>query len=276
MNTNTKFVDCLKNILTLNTVYMWGEFGRKVTNNTINAKKKQYPSHYPEQRVKYLKTLVGRNFYAYDCAGLIKAYWMSNYGKTNVVYNSKYDKDAYDITVGNASEKGNIDSLPEIPGILLYMKGHCGIYIGNGNVIEATADTKLSGSLYGKVCQTKLKDRKWLYWVMSKWLIYEDNTKYYIVKKGDTLTSIAKKYNLTIYDIARVNNINNINLIFINQRLIIPSGTESNIKHYVVKRGDTLVSIAKKNNTTWRSIYQKNINTIKDPNLIYPGQKIII
>lgn len=274
MKTNTEFIDYIKNILNLNTVYMWGEYGRKVTSSTINAKKAQYPSHYSDQRVKYLNTLVGRNYYAYDCAGLIKSYWMSNYGANNVIYNSKYDKDAFDITVGNASEKGNIDMIPEIPGLLLYMKGHCGVYIGNGNVIEATSDTKLSGNLYGKVCQTKITDRKWLYWIKSKWLNYENAPNYYIVKKGDTLTAIAKKYNLTVYDIASVNNIKNINLIFVNQQLIIPNNIVLN--YYIVKKGDTLTSIAKKYNTAWRTIYEKNTKIIKDPNIIFPGQKLII
>ena len=64
----------------MNTVYMWGEFGRLVTNNTIDGKKKQYPSHYDDTKVKYLKSLVGKNYYAYDCAGLIKSYFMSDYG----------------------------------------------------------------------------------------------------------------------------------------------------------------------------------------------------
>ena len=43
---------------------------------------------------------------------------------------------------------------------------------------------------------------------------------------------------------------------------------------YIVKKGDTLTKIAKKYNTTWQSIQLKN--NIKNPNLIYPGQKLYI
>lgn len=151
---------------------MWGEFGRLVTNNTIDGKKKQYPSHYDDTKVKYLKSLVGKDYYAYDCAGLIKSYFMSDYGNKKVSYIVGYDKDAYGITVGNASEKGDISTLPEEEGVLLYMKGHCGVYIGDGKVIECTSNQKISGIKYGKVCKSNLSARPWKTWTKSKWLSY--------------------------------------------------------------------------------------------------------
>lgn len=151
---------------------MWGEFGRLVTNNTIDGKKKQYPSHYDDTKVKYLKSLVGKNYYAYDCAGLIKSYFMSDYGNKKVNYIVSYDKDAYGITVGTASEKGDISTLPEEEGVLLYMKGHCGVYIGDGKVIECTSNQKISGIKYGKVCISNLSARPWKTWTKSKWLSY--------------------------------------------------------------------------------------------------------
>lgn len=151
---------------------MWGEFGRLVTNNTIDGKKRQYPSHYDDTKVKYLKSLVGKDYYAYDCAGLIKSYFMSDYGNKKVSYIAGYDKDAYGITVGNASEKGDISTLPEEEGVLLYMKGHCGVYIGEGKVIECTSNQKISGIKYGKVCISNLSARPWKTWTKSKWLSY--------------------------------------------------------------------------------------------------------
>lgn len=154
---------------------MWGEFGRLVTNNTIDGKKKQYPSHYDDTKVKYLKSLVGKNYYAYDCAGLIKSYFMSDFGNKKVSYIAGYDKDAYGITVGTASEKGDISTLPEEEGVLLYMKGHCGVYIGDGKVIECTSNQKISGIKYGKVCISNLSARPWKTWTKSKWLSYVKN-----------------------------------------------------------------------------------------------------
>lgn len=48
-----------------------------------------------------------------------------------------------------------------------------------------------------------------------------NNTKTYIVKKGDTLSAIAKRYNTTYQEIARNNNIKNVNLIYPGQVLKI-------------------------------------------------------
>lgn len=45
-------------------------------------------------------------------------------------------------------------------------------------------------------------------------------------------------------------------------------------KTYIVKKGDTLSGIAKKYKTTYQKIAKDN--KIKNPNLIYPGQKLVI
>ena len=48
-----------------------------------------------------------------------------------------------------------------------------------------------------------------------------NNEKIYIVKKGDCLCNIAKKFNTTVEKIAKDNNITNVDLIYVNQKLII-------------------------------------------------------
>ena len=45
--------------------------------------------------------------------------------------------------------------------------------------------------------------------------------KIYIVKKGDCLCNIAKKFNTTVEKIAKDNNITNVDFIYVNQKLII-------------------------------------------------------
>ncbi len=45
---------------------------------------------------------------------------------------------------------------------------------------------------------------------------------------------------------------------------------------YTVKAGDTLSKIAAQYGTTWQNIYEHNRDTIKNPDLIYPGQVIRI
>jgi LysM repeat protein len=99
----------------------------------------------------------------------------------------------------------------------------------------------------------------------------------YIVKKGDTLSGIAKKYNTTYQKLAKDNNIENPNLIYPNQKIIIKQEITDNVSQetiYIVKKGDTLSGIAKKYNTTYQKLAKDN--NIENPNLIYPNQKIII
>ena len=55
--------------------------------------------------------------------------------------------------------------------------------------------------------------------------------------------------------------------------------TEENILYHTVIKGDRLVDISTKylgDYSGWKRIYETNKKTIKDPNMIYPGQKLII
>ena len=103
-----------------------------------------------------------------------------------------------------------------------------------------------------------------------------ENSVEYIVKSGDTLSSIAQKYNTTYQKIAKDNNISNPNLIYPNQKLKIYTNVsqKTNETIYIVKSGDTLSEIAQKFNTTYQKIAKDN--NISNPNLIYPNQKLVI
>lgn len=69
-----------------------------------------------------------------------------------------------------------------------------------------------------------------------------ENSKYsnYIVKKGDNLYSISKKYNTTPQVLALLNGIDVSDYIYPGQEFIIPKSEE---EIYVVKKGDTINSI---------------------------------
>ena len=64
------------------------------------------------------------------------------------------------------------------------------------------------------------KDRNKKYVAGVILLPYVEDTKvYYVVKKGDTLTKIAKKYKTTVKQLAKWNNIKNVNIIRVGQKL---------------------------------------------------------
>lgn len=57
------------------------------------------------------------------------------------------------------------------------------------------------------------------------------------------------------------------------------ASTSGETRTYVIKKGDSLSKIAKEfyhDAKAWKKIYEANKDTIKNPDLIYPGQKIII
>ncbi|MGN0667452.1 MAG: hypothetical protein ACI4KF_13130 [Huintestinicola sp.] len=63
------------------------------------------------------------------------------------------------------TEKGDIGTMPDILGVLVFMNGHVGIYIGSGEVIEAR------GHEYG-VVKTKLGSRPWKWWGKCPYIEY--------------------------------------------------------------------------------------------------------
>jgi LysM repeat protein len=106
------------------------------------------------------------------------------------------------------------------------------------------------------------------------------NPVYHVVKPGQYLALIAASYGVTVQSIAQANNLWNPNVIYVGQVLLIPvscvpqpsptgcTGT------YVVKAGDYLKKIAIRYHTTVTVLV--NLNGIKNPNLIYPGQRLIV
>ena len=106
--------------------------------------------------------------------------------------------------------------------------------------------------------------------VFSACFIFAENI--HVVEKGDTLFNISKRYNVTIDDIQRWNNITNYN-IKIGQKLIIQPLTVKKVK-YKVKRGETLWRIAWQNGITVKELL--DLNKIKDISSLKAGEIIYI
>lgn len=101
------------------------------------------------------------------------------------------------------------------------------------------------------------------------------------IVRGDTLSSIANNYGTTVQELVSINNISNPNLIYAGNTLKVPVTTSGGTGNdpleetiYIVKKGDTLSKIALNYNTTVTQIAREN--DISNPNLIYPGQRLVI
>lgn len=104
----------------------------------------------------------------------------------------------------------------------------------------------------------------------------------YIVQRGNTLSGIANRYNTTVRELVILNKIQNPNLIFPGEQVLVPINGNSQNKveyqtnHiiYTVQSGETLSELALRFKTTVSDIAK--LNNIKDINLIYVGEKLKI
>ncbi|NLY10790.1 MAG: LysM peptidoglycan-binding domain-containing protein [Firmicutes bacterium] len=106
------------------------------------------------------------------------------------------------------------------------------------------------------------------------------NTFPYTVQKGDTMFSIAKRFNVPLPALIKANpQIPNPNKIFPGQIVCVPKDEKHKCPHgttpYIVQQGDTMYLIAKRFNITLNALIAANPQ-VKDPNLIFPGQVLCI
>ncbi len=129
----------------------------------------------------------------FDCCGLYKCFLWHDYHTQNAKYYGITQKDLNcEGLLKEAVEKGPISTIPEIPGVLVYQKGHMGIYLGDGQVIEATAK-KYDGQ-NGKIYKTYFKGKcpdcdgkrtTWTKWFKGLNLNYQSSLEpSFLGKKG--------------------------------------------------------------------------------------------
>ena len=111
----------------------------------------------------------------------------------------------------------------------------------------------------------------------------DGGTSTYVVKPGDTMTSIAKHLGVSLSALEQANpQVRNPNLIYPQQHLNVPAGghgaggtgASTAPRDYEVKSGDTLSGIGQKYGIDWHVLAQ--INHLSNPNLIFPGQHLTL
>jgi LysM repeat protein len=106
----------------------------------------------------------------------------------------------------------------------------------------------------------------------------------YVVKKGDTLYSISKRYHTTVEKLTRINHISDPTTLSVGQELKIPLPPAAakptrpvpvaGSKTYTVQKGDTLSSIARKFNTSVATL--QKLNHFANPNKLAVGSVILV
>ncbi len=98
--------------------------------------------------------------------------------------------------------------------------------------------------------------------------------KIYTIKKGDTLTSLADKFNTTVDNLMNINSYEPIEPLIENDKIIVPNNNSELFEVYKIKPGDTMYSIAKMTNSNLDDLL--NLNGLKEGEYIYPGEEILI
>ncbi len=108
----------------------------------------------------------------------------------------------------------------------------------------------------------------------------------YVVKKGDTLYSIAKRYQTSVAELQRINGISDPSKLAVGQELKVPQARASSLpksvsttpkpgtKRYKVQPGDTLSSIARKFQTSVAEL--QKLNNFSNPNQLVVGALILV
>ena len=145
--------------------YVWGTFGLVLTESLFEAKLAQYPDALAGNADFIRQTWVGGR--TTDCVGLIKGYGWLDAETEEIVYNTNGMPDiSANEMYHSATVSGPIDTIPETPGLAVWHDGHIGVYIGNGEVVEAM------GTRYG-VVKTKLEGARWTHWLKIPYISYD-------------------------------------------------------------------------------------------------------
>ncbi|MCY3780432.1 MAG: LysM peptidoglycan-binding domain-containing protein, partial [Chloroflexi bacterium] len=96
----------------------------------------------------------------------------------------------------------------------------------------------------------------------------------YIVQSGDSLYSLAQRFNTTVEALAATNNIIDTGQLYAGQSILVPTGASSYVEVYEVQPGDTLFSISKRFNTSAGLL--QGLNDIADGRSIFAGQILTV
>ena len=144
--------------------YVYGTYGTVLSPSFLESKIVQYPDEVGGKEEFIRENWLGKR--TADCVGLIKGYsWYDTTSQNTILVSNGMPDIGADTMYDNATEKGTIDTIPEIPGLAVWKEGHIGVYIGNGVVVEAYGTTT-------GVIRSQLTDGGWTHWLKIPYITY--------------------------------------------------------------------------------------------------------
>ncbi len=181
--TNIDFVNFCQNLL--GAPYWFNASTIKATKNAYKVNSIRFPEEYKKD-VSFYEKAIEEHEVVTDSIGLIKGFAWSNGGKDVLANrgnplihtyktgaNGCPDKSVNGMFVWATAQNikwGDIETLPEVPGLILTTHGRLGVYEGNGYVIEANKEA-------GYVTHEHISKGPWRFWYELPFIEYNEQIK---------------------------------------------------------------------------------------------------
>lgn len=154
-------------------LYLWGGIGEYLTDEILDEKIACFPDWYIPERVEFRRQLCNRGLRGYDCIGLIESYLWNDYHQGNPYFFQPEQWYSTAELIKMDVPRGPLDTLPERPGMVLWRKGHVGVYMGQGRVIEMTCrrpgtitmDRRIGGVVETTIAEVAGTELAWTRWL---------------------------------------------------------------------------------------------------------------
>ena len=167
--------------------YWYGTHLQNCTQSLLDRKTSQFPDWYTGDKMVKLHQNIDDKLICSDCVGMVKGWAWTNGGvgvleaigtgepiHQTIGSNNCPDKSANDMfqyAKDKGMQWGAVANIPEMPGLGLWLEGHCGVYIGNGEVVD------FRGFALG-CAKTKLANRNFVYWYQFPFVKYVNKTRF--------------------------------------------------------------------------------------------------
>jgi hypothetical protein len=158
----------------------------KATKNAYKVNSIRFPEEYSKRDISFYEQAINEHEIVTDTIGLIKGFAWSNGGKDVLENRGNPLVHTYKVGSNGCPDKtvngmfawattqdikwGNMESLPEVPGLILTTHGRLGVYEGNGYVIEANKEA-------GYVTREPISKVEWRFWYELPFIHYTEQIK---------------------------------------------------------------------------------------------------